>query len=298
MIHENKRPVGPLDSFAAKSPLSALLFGPPGTSKTEVTKVVADELQWPRIEINPSDFVKSGMERVYLTAGEIFNDLMDLWGVVVFFDEMDALTQTRSGERLDTPTQFLTTSMLPHLTALHDRGKIVFFMATNFQGKFDPAIKRAGRFDLLLCMGPPLLDEKLTNDLSRYFKVAPTQDDLKTAEAAIRRHLATDPVCEIQLGLFTYGEFKTFIKSFGSHDKFATALSNLSSKEFCDRLMDFAQHVTLRLSDLNSSAFEQKSMRACDKVQAGTLSSIEKTDQGKTEIVKYLSDRRASKRQF
>ena len=34
-------------------------------------------------------------------------------------------------------------------------------MATNFQEIFDDAIKRAGRFDFLLCMGPPTLKAKL-----------------------------------------------------------------------------------------------------------------------------------------
>src|SRR5258706_1884201 len=119
------------------------------------------------IEINPSEFVKGSLANVYLQAEEIFTDLMDLSAIVVLFDEMDALTQKRgiSGKEtgsthLDTATQFLTTSMLPKLTALHDRGGVVFFMATNFQDNFDPAVKRAGRFDFLLCMGPPTFEEK------------------------------------------------------------------------------------------------------------------------------------------
>ena len=147
---------------AKKKPVSALLFGPPGTSKTEVTKSLAQDLEWPFVEITPSNFVKGSLEQIYLQADEIFEDLMDLSGVLVFFDEMDALVQTRDGgAHLDVFSQFLTTTMLPKLTRLHDAARVIFVMATNYQDRFDAAIKRSGRFDLLLCMGPPQLREKL-----------------------------------------------------------------------------------------------------------------------------------------
>ena len=41
-----------------KAPLSALLFGPPGTSKTEVAKAIAAELNWALVEIDPSHFLQ------------------------------------------------------------------------------------------------------------------------------------------------------------------------------------------------------------------------------------------------
>src|SRR5437868_415600 len=76
------------------------------------------------------------------------------------FDEMDALAQRRV-EHLDVTRQFLTTSMLPKFSTLHDHAQVLFFMATNHQHYFDDAIKRPGRFDLLICMGPSLWEEKL-----------------------------------------------------------------------------------------------------------------------------------------
>src|SRR5439155_8175130 len=57
--------------------------------------------------------------------------------------------------------QFLTTSMLPKLAKLYDQGRVLFFMATNHQGEFDEAIKRPGRFGLLIHMGVPTWSEKL-----------------------------------------------------------------------------------------------------------------------------------------
>ena len=171
-----------------KKPMSALLFGPPGTSKTALTKAIAKALGWPLIIINPSEFVKDSLANVYLRADEIFRDLGDLSAVVVFFDEMDALMQSRAGIGLDTPTQFLTTSMLPQLTTLHDKGRVVFLMATNYQSKFDPALKRAGRFDLLLCMGPPMLSQKLKR-LNVFFpEKSFDQKQTIKANAAVRKY--------------------------------------------------------------------------------------------------------------
>jgi SpoVK/Ycf46/Vps4 family AAA+-type ATPase len=139
---------------------SVLLFGPPGTSKTSLVRAIAEKIGWPLVELNPSDFLKEGLENIYSQANKIFEDLKNLWRTVVFFDEMDALAQKRE-EGIDVTRQFLTTSMLPKLSMLHDEARVLFFMATNHQRNFDEAIKRPGRFDLLICMAPPLWIEKI-----------------------------------------------------------------------------------------------------------------------------------------
>jgi ATPase family protein associated with various cellular activities (AAA) len=139
---------------------SALLFGPPGTSKTSFAKAIAGRLTWALLIITPSEFLSMGLEQIYVRATEVFQDLMDLSGVVILFDEMDALAQTRGNAALDVTRQLLTTSMLPKAD-LHDRARVIFFMATNHKKDLDPAITRPGRFDLLLCVGPPNWDRKL-----------------------------------------------------------------------------------------------------------------------------------------
>lgn len=139
---------------------SALLFGPPGTAKTSIVRAIAEEIRWPLVELNPSHFLRGGLENIYSQADEIFNDLEDLSQSVVFFDEMDALAQRR-GEQVDVTRQFLTTSMLPKLSRLHDASRVLFFMATNHLRSFDEAITRPGRFDLLVHVRPPLWSDKV-----------------------------------------------------------------------------------------------------------------------------------------
>jgi len=87
---------------------SALLFGPPGTAKSSLVRAIAKKIGWPLVELNPSDFLKEGLENIYSQANDIFKDLKDLSRTVVFFDEMDALAQKRE-EGIDVTRQFLTT---------------------------------------------------------------------------------------------------------------------------------------------------------------------------------------------
>src|SRR6185437_5022284 len=104
---------------------------------------IAKELQWPLLEIDPSHFLQNSFQNIYVQAEKIFEDVMDLSGVVILFDEMDALVQKRDADNamVDTESKFLTTYMLPKLAKLHERGQVVFLMTTNFQANFDDAIK-------------------------------------------------------------------------------------------------------------------------------------------------------------
>jgi len=274
----------------AKLPVSALLFGPPGTSKTIVTKAVADELQWPRIVINPSEFVKGTLANVYLQADEIFKDLADLSAVVVLFDEMDALTQSRAHTHLDTPTQFLTTTMLPKLTELHDKRRVVFFMATNYQGNFDPAIKRAGRFDLLLCMGPPTLSEKLNRLAEFVSDLGLSEEDIESVRNKLQS-LTTDSWVSKQLGLYTYGEFMVFLKTIGDKGNFLVQFNALSGPTFKGRVKEYSKFVTLKLDDLPFLTFPM--IQDLDDISLAKLNKVSNTGIGS-----YLLDRRESKRQY
>jgi len=275
---------------AAKPPISALLFGPPGTSKTEITKAVAKALDWQLVVINPSEFVKGTLENVYLRADEIFKDLMDLSGVVVFFDEMDALTQSREGP-LDTFTQFLTTSMLPKLSELHDKGQVVYFMATNHQENFDFAIKRAGRFDLLLCIGPPSLGEKL-HRLPAFFPKSQDTKEIEKARKLLRSFIGRDSKLRTQLELLTFAEFRSLLKDIGNETNIGAQLANLSAKTFKKIAEEYTdRYVSLKIGDLAAIRF--RSVRDLDKIPLDQFKAI-----SKTAIGKYLQDRRASNRQY
>jgi hypothetical protein len=305
----------------SKAARSALLFGPPGTSKTKLIEAIASDLEWPMLELTPSEFVKGSLANIYVQADEIFEDLMDLSGVVVFFDEMDALVQTREGgSHLDIESQFLTTTMLPKLTRLYDQARVIFFMATNYQDRFDPAIKRPGRFDLLLCMGPPTLKDK-TERLHIACSLDVANRQTTKAGVLIRDYLKDSPSLRDKLELFTFGEYKAFLKTIrdlavkkrkkktisgnatkpGKEEEMAIGedIEVLGKETFCSELETFSKFVLLKVDDLSplkKIRVEWTRIGQLDK-RSFTLEQLKKKDIEPTLAIRYFCDRKESRDQ-
>jgi hypothetical protein len=282
-----------------KIPRSALLFGPPGTSKTEVTKAIADDLQWPYVEIGPSEFLKGSLANIYLQADEIFRDLMDLSGVIVFFDEMDALVQTREGEvGPDITSQFLTTTMLPKLAHLHDHARVVFFMATNYQDRFDAAIKRAGRFDLLLCMWPPLLKEKLSR-LHRIYGLDEANPQTRKAGELIEKYTTGYQKVQDTLSLLTFGEYRSFLNTIGTGENIGDAIESLGDEPLRKRVEEQSAYSTLKLAELEPLQTTDMKFNAIAELDGPGLTRQKLKDR-KVPIsptLRYFCDRKESKEQ-
>lgn len=139
---------------------SAVLFGPPGTSKTTLVEALAGALGWQFVEILASDFLSGGVDAVPARADLIFDRLMQMNRCVVLFDEIDELIRDRSNQQSDPFGRFLTTSMLPKIAKLWKQRRIMFFVATNHVKQADPAITRSSRFDARIFVAPPGLATK------------------------------------------------------------------------------------------------------------------------------------------
>jgi ATPase family associated with various cellular activities (AAA) len=140
--------------------LSAILFGPPGTSKTQYATAISRALGWDLITVDPSHLLKNGFDGIAAEVSELFRMLAYCQRVVVFFDEIDELVRERSGTEEAPASRWLTTSMLPGIMRLRASRRIVFLVATNHVEIFDTAIRRPGRFDLVLPLMPPTCKAK------------------------------------------------------------------------------------------------------------------------------------------
>ncbi len=146
----------PIDENSARS---AILFGPPGASKTTIVRALAGAIGWDYVELHASHFVANGLPNVQSKADEIFAYLMELDHAIVLFDEIDELVREREDEP-DAFGRFLTTSMLPKLAELWKSRKIMYFIASNHIGYFDRAIIRSERFDAVIFVSPPSFEAK------------------------------------------------------------------------------------------------------------------------------------------
>ena len=207
--------------FGKGTPTSAIFFGPPGTSKTDLSRKVAEFLGWPLLSIDPSHLLRNGMDGIQAEANAIFRRLEETECVVVLFDEFDELVRERGSADADAFSRFLTTAMLPKLASIHKRRTLVFIIATNNIGEFDLAIRRQGRFDHVAQVMPPTFPSKMEKRDWGKSKI-----DIAKKLAALRVSL-TARVKE-KIGDLTYDEC----------DDFATKLAGATSAVKARTILD------------------------------------------------------------
>jgi len=125
--------------FKKGTPISAIFFGPPGTSKTELSKKIADFLGWPLVAIDPSHLLRNGMDGIQAEANAIFGMLAETERVVVLLDEFDEFVRERETSDAEQFSRLLTTAMLPKLASIRKRATLIFIIATNNIRQFDLA---------------------------------------------------------------------------------------------------------------------------------------------------------------
>lgn len=237
-----------IDPAPEKRKRSALLFGPPGTSKTSVVKQLAKEANLPFVSLDPSQFLRHGFERIAPTADDIFSLLFDMRDGLAFFDEMDPLVAKR-GEGQIFVRQAMTTVLLPKLATLYDKRRVMFFMATNHFTDLDPAIRRPGRFDFLLCMGPPTWEKKLESLKTQpsNWKQHGTDAQLLAAHGTLKTWSTDDQAINQALGAFTVGETHAFYDQLRKGQDLATALSGMKKSDFSARATEWStKYIVLR----------------------------------------------------
>jgi hypothetical protein len=102
--------------FKKGTPRSAIFFGPPGTSKTELSKEIARFIGWPHLAVDPSFLLRNGMDGIQAEANAIFRMLEETERVVVLFDEFDEFVRERG---LRMPSSFR--ACLPRQCSLSSR---------------------------------------------------------------------------------------------------------------------------------------------------------------------------------
>lgn len=145
------------EKYDVGSVTGVLFHGPPGTGKTYLAKATAGELQYNYIEVKPSEiksrYVGEGAENI----GKLFDRARKAEPTLIFIDEIDSIAGDRSGsDGMTSSERSAINELLGELSDLNESDDdIILIAATNTLDDVDTAIKRSGRFDTTVHIGPP-----------------------------------------------------------------------------------------------------------------------------------------------
>ncbi|KAJ1612798.1 putative AFG1 ATPase-like AAA ATPase [Cryptosporidium canis] len=151
--------------LGAKIPKGALLVGPPGTGKTLLAKAVAGEANVPFFYISGSDFIEIFVGMGASRVRELFSQARKVSPSIVFIDEIDAVGRRRArgggfaassnDERESTLNQILV-----EMDGFTENNGVIVLAGTNRSDVLDPALLRPGRFDRIINIERPSLEER------------------------------------------------------------------------------------------------------------------------------------------
>lgn len=161
-----------LDEMKVRPIRGLLLTGPPGTGKTFLARIIAQESDAKFFLVNGPTVVSKWLGETENTLREIFNAAKRSEnGAIIFFDEIDSIAADRSGDTHEASKK-LVAQLLTLMDGFDgDDGNVVVIAATNRAESLDPAIRRPGRFDWEIEFGIPTLrdrDEILTKSIERH----------------------------------------------------------------------------------------------------------------------------------
>lgn len=135
-----------------RPPKGILLYGPPGTGKTLVAKAVANESGVNFISVKGPALMSKFLGESEKGIRNVFKKAKQAAPTILFFDEIDALTPIRGmgGGDSTRTTERVISQFLTELDGIEELKGVVVLAATNRLDMIDPAVLRAGRFDVIL----------------------------------------------------------------------------------------------------------------------------------------------------
>ena len=163
-IHWSKECPRRMRSLGIGSIKGALLYGPPGCSKTMVAKAFATSWSWNFLPVRGPELLRMYVGESERALRELFEVARGAAPAIIFFDEIDALGASRDREgQSGGPQANMLNTLLNELDGIQPLNNVFVLAATNAPELLDPALIRAGRLEKLIYMGLP--DQKACREI-------------------------------------------------------------------------------------------------------------------------------------
>ena len=170
-------------TFGIEFPTAIALHGPPGCGKTYAVDQLVEFLDWPIFTIDPKSIGSPYIHETSKKVAEIFDKAIDAAPSVIVIDEMESYLASREGagaggsHRVEEVAEFLR--RIPEA----NENRVLVIGMTNRIDMIDPAILRRGRFDHIVEVRMPSVQE-VDAALKEMIGEIPTDDNVDTLPLA------------------------------------------------------------------------------------------------------------------
>jgi cell division protease FtsH len=166
-------------------PKGILLVGPPGTGKTLIARAVAGEANVPFFSITGSNFMEMFVGVGAARVRDMFDNAKKVAPSIIFIDELDSIGRHRGagiGGGHDEREQTLN-QLLSEMDGFEKNDNVIIVAATNRPDILDPALLRPGRFDRIVTVDLPTLENRIAI-LQIHARNKPLADDVDFGKMA------------------------------------------------------------------------------------------------------------------
>ena len=174
-------------AMGARIPKGVLLVGPAGVGKTLLARAIAGEANVPFFHTSGSSFVELFVGTGAARIRDLFSTAKKSAPAIIFVDELDAVGRMRGsgiGGGHDEREQTLN-QLLVEMDGFEKNDNVIVISATNRPDVLDSALLRPGRFDRLITLDQPDINDREAV-LKIHCKGKPLSDDVNLREIAER----------------------------------------------------------------------------------------------------------------